>query len=142
MEEEIKKADADDGLIHVCAGVRYCEDAIVNGVEESDTEPKMPFMEKSGSDYYDWEWRIAIDPKTGKIQGWPSGVTAKTYYKVCDCFKFKYGDIDYFDYVPAFMDRRGDGFGDYVKVDVDGDGVIANWSESVFRADVGRIREM
>ncbi|MDZ7905137.1 MAG: hypothetical protein U5N55_04740 [Cypionkella sp.] len=49
-------------------GVRYWEDAQVNGEDEDNEAPKMPFAK-------DGVWRITIDLATGAISDWPKGNT-------------------------------------------------------------------
>lgn len=107
-------------------GVRYWEDAKVNGAEEDDDNPKIPL--KNGD-----SWDITISLELGRILSWPKGVTADVHYKVCDagvyraldsakqCVAMKDG------YVPSMLSPGGDGFGDYVIMKIDGDGIIEGW---------------
>ena len=107
-------------------GVRYWEDAKVNGVEEDDDNPKIPL--KNGD-----SWDITISLELGRILSWPKGVTADVHYKVCDagvyraldsskqCVAMKDG------YVPSMLSPGRDGFGDYVIMKIDGDGIIEGW---------------
>ncbi|WCK26618.1 hypothetical protein [Agrobacterium pusense] len=105
-------------------GVRYWEDAEVNGVE--DEEGNIPF--RNGD-----SWQPVIDIDTGKIEGWPEGTTADLHYKVCDAGVYTLlndnretvKQID--GYVPSIMCPEGNGYGDYVIMKIDGDGKIANW---------------
>jgi hypothetical protein len=126
----IDKAIAAHGGQHlrylkVVANVRYPEDAEVNGVEDV-VGKLMPFMK-------DKTWSILIDLSSGTIVNWPKGVTASTHYKVCDDGKYwllnEARQALYFqgDYVPPILsvDRYFDS--DYIAMEIDGDGVIANW---------------
>lgn len=107
--------------------VRYWEDATVNGVEEDNDNPKIPFSGPDG-------WNITIDLETGKIVGWPEGIEAQTHYKVCDAGRYSLlsesGEIvaDRYWYVPGMLSPGDDGFGDYVIMKIDGSGKIEHWS--------------
>ena len=114
--------------IQAFCGVRYWEDAIVNG--EEDTDGKLiPFRDGD-------TWQILIELETGRIVGWPKGTVASVHYKVCDegVYKLlrehKHGPeiVKVIDgYVPDIMSPSGDSFGDYVIMDIDENGFIANW---------------
>lgn len=112
-------------LLKVSAGVRYWEDATVNGQE--DTEGTLiPF--KNG-DY--WEPVINID--SGLIEGWPEGTTASIHYKVCDDGIYAITDKNGLvatkkdGYVPDCLSPEEDGFGDYIIMEVDEKGQIKGW---------------
>lgn len=124
-------------FIRARCGVRYWEDARVNGEEDADGS-RIPCREV-GRD----NWRPTIDLDTGKIEGWPQGTTADIHYKVCDD-----GDYELLDaerkvikaidgYVPSLMCPEGEGYGDYVIMKIAEDGTIANWRAdlSEFEAD-------
>jgi hypothetical protein len=114
--------------IEVLAGVRYWEDARVNG--ETDTDgSRIPL--RSGDD-----WHPTIELATGRILDWPAGVAAQTCYKVCESGDYWLLDAerkriakwkDY--YVPAAMfDRSHWGVAsDYVVLLIGADGVIKDW---------------
>ena len=117
--------------IRIVAGVRYAEDAEVNGVEEDENSPKMPLLRPSGQFPGEWDWHLTVDADTGKIEDWPTGTTAKTWYKVCDCCKISVdGKKDYYEYVPKFLSIYSEGYGDYVYIEVGADGVVKDWSKS------------
>ena len=117
--------------IRIVAGVRYAEDASVNGVDEDNEKPVMPFLVKSKQYPDEWDWDITIDVEAGSIDNWPKGMTAKTWYKVCDCCKVcAEGKKDYYEYVPKFLSIWSEGFGDYVYLEVGEDGVIKDWDKS------------
>ena len=108
-------------------GVRYWEDANVNGVDETDEDPKIPL--RNGD-----RWVLTIDLATGQIEQWPEGFTASTHYKVCDDGEYSLigenGEIvikrdD--GYVPCMLSPSGEGFGDYVIMDIEQNGRIAQW---------------
>lgn len=108
---------------------RYWEDADINGVCDSDGT-LIPLRDGD-------KWIIRIDLANGRICDWPEGVSAKIHYKVCDAGAYwlesrsgvrlaalKDG------YVPtAYLCPEGDGFGDYIIMNVDSDGTIRNYQE-------------
>jgi len=110
-------------------GVRYWEDASVDGVEDTDGT-LIPCRE---GDY----WCPLINLETGKIENWRQGVTADIHYKVCDDGVYTLLDANHVevtriaDYVPSIMSPKDAGYGDYVIMDVDADGVIQKWKPSL-----------
>ena len=109
------------------AGVRYWEDATINGVEDEDGS-RIPC--RIGDN-----WCPTIDLRTGKVVGWPEGVEADVHYKVCDdgCYwllneagkriAVRAG------YVPSDYLCHGDnGYGDYIIMTIDGSGAIADFA--------------
>ena len=116
-------------------GVRYWEDGAVNGVEEDNHTPQMPMRDGEA-------WRLKIELATGKIEGWPCGVTASTHYKVCDAGIYSalaadgsvVAKID--GYVPKMLCPKGGGYGDYAIMDIGADGVIDGW-----KADLSCFKE-
>lgn len=113
--------------LSVHAGVRYWEDATVNGIE--DTEGNLiPCRE---GDY----WCPDIDIDTGKILNWKIGTTAEIHYKICDdgsyYLKDENGKIIMSienDYVPYILCPKELGYGDYIIMDVEADGQIKDWN--------------
>lgn len=113
--------------MNIVASVRFLEDASVNGVRETVESPQMPCLLKDG---YGYNWNITIDSKSGIIEGWPQGVTAKTWYKVCDMCKIIIpGHVHYDGTVPDFLALDEAGYNEYIYVTVDGMGKIVNWDE-------------
>lgn len=122
-------------FIRARCGVRYWEDATVNGVEDTDGS-RIPCREGTAADNDNLgggNWCPTIDLDTGIIENWPKGTTASIHYKVCDD-----GDYELLDearnvvatidgYVPSLMCPEGEGYGDYVIMEIDGDGRIAKW---------------
>jgi hypothetical protein len=121
-------------FIEVSAGVRYWEDARLNGQE--DTEGKVPL--RNGD-----RWTPVIDLEGGQIQDWPQGVIADIHYKVCDD-----GDYWLLDsskvrlakwrgyYVPdSLLCVNDKGFGDYIIFKVTSDGRILNWKKPHLNPD-------
>lgn len=120
------KQDVEVKYLRVRCGVRYWEDATVNGVRDDDGS-RIPCRDGGGN------WCPTIDLGTGKIENWPEGTTARLHYKVCDDGDYALLDsgrnvvkaID--GYVPSIMCPGGQGYGDYVIMTVGADGVIADW---------------
>ncbi len=112
--------------LFVNANVRYWEDSIVNGVEDVDGT-LIPC--RNGDN-----WTPFIDIATGQITNWTKGVTAEIHYKVCDqCSWSLLGvndevvatQID--NYVPSTLSPKEEGYGDYIIMDIDENGMIADW---------------
>lgn len=103
-------------------GVRYWEDATVNGVKDTAGE-LIPL--RVGD-----RWDLVINLETGKITGWPQGTTASVHYKVCDNGSYQLhpgGDVHAQCYVPYCLSPKENGHGDYVIMDIDENGVIQDW---------------
>lgn len=121
--------------IRARCGVRYWEDARVNGEEDADGS-RIPLREGTPADNDNLgggNWRPTIDLDTGKIEGWPEGTTASIHYKVCDDGDYELLDADrnvvasIDGYVPSLMCPEGNGYGDYVIMEIAADGTIAKW---------------
>lgn len=126
MSKETAKRD----IIRIEAGVRYAEDAEVNGIAEDEENPRMPFLERDSQDGDGWRWNIDIDIATGEVIGWRENfgdIRAQTFYKVCDCCRVKYDGMEQEDYVPDFLAIDGEGFGDYIYLTIGCDGTIKGW---------------
>jgi hypothetical protein len=104
--------------------VRYWEDAEVNGIEDSMGE--IPCRQ---GEY----WSPLIDLENGVIKNWEKGKTARIHYKVCDCGDYHLLTYDgevaksVDGYVPDIMCPEGEGYGDYVIMNVDENGKIDKW---------------
>ncbi len=110
----------------ISAKVQYWEDGAVNGVQDDEESPLMPL--KFGP-----YWRPEIEVATGRIVDWPTGATASVHYKVCDQGEYWLEDasgerIKYpGNYVPCGFCPGGEGYGDYIIMNIGPDGVIENW---------------
>lgn len=111
-------------LVH--AGVRYWEDATVNGVEDEDGS----LIPGRHGD----EWRFKIELETGKLVDWPAGAIADVHYKVCDDGSYWLLDGDgnkiarREGYVPnTFLCHGDNGYGDYIIMKINGDGQIEDY---------------
>lgn len=102
--------------------VRYWEDGEVDGAQNE----RMPL--RTGDN-----WNLIIDLATGVIEKWPDGTTAGVHYKVCDEGRYALLDADRNEvvaiegYVPQIMCPKDQGYGDYIIMDIDGNGRILNW---------------
>jgi hypothetical protein len=113
--------------LHVKAGVRYWEDATVNGEEDTDGS-LIPF--RNGN-----YWCPIIDITSGTIVNWPKETTADIHYKVCDDGEYWLANADgtrthkwIGNYVPdKFLCPISSGYGDYIKLKVSEYGKIAGW---------------
>jgi len=107
-------------------GARHWEDAKVNGVEDS--EGLIPCRECN-------YWSPVIDLANGQIVNWDIGKTANVHYKSCDDNKLTFLDdekrivfIAENNYVPNILCPEGEGWGDYVIMNIDENGFIDGFS--------------
>lgn len=111
--------------LKVDAEVRYWEDATVNGVEDENGD-LIPL--RSGD-----AWCPTINIDDGTVVNWPTGTVAKIHYKVCDAgvyTLFGEGGTELArkeGYVPSILSPGGSGYGDYIIMEIDETGKIANW---------------
>ena len=111
----------------VSANPRYWEDATINGL--SDDDGTMVPLRRGDN------WEPVIELSTGKVLGWPEGVTASIHYKVCDQGAYWLGSANRVpvykyqsNYVPDEFLCVGDtGYGDYIILDIDRTGLIKGW---------------
>ena len=137
-------------IVKVRAEVRYFEDGTVNGEkdisydeQEKGTRPKIPCAERNVGENLEpcdmWAWCLEIDPERGVIMNWPEGNTASVHYKVCDGCHIEYiekgkkiCDNESYGYVPDFLCPNGEGYGDYMIMEIDGCGFISHWKKGLF----------
>lgn len=127
-------AEKEARFIEVSAGVRYWEDALLNGKE--DEAGAVPFR---AGEY----WCPTIDLATGLVVGWPAGTMADIHYKVCDDGEYWLLDEDRKriakrkgHYVPNDILCVGDnGFGDYIILSIGPDGIIPGWQAPTISPD-------
>lgn len=112
----------------VKAGVRYWDDSVVNGKKDTEEGDNIPC--KKGD-----LWCPEIDIDTGKILNWKQGVSAEIHYKVADCCGWELRDetgsvlmIAEDGYVPDTLSPKEAGYGDYIIMDIDENGQIADWN--------------
>lgn len=110
--------------LFVEAGVRYWEDATIDGIQDEDGN--IPCRDGDC-------WKPLININTGKIINWTQGVRANIHYKVCDNGTYKLLDANMElikkirDYVPKMLSPKEEGWGDYIIMDIDADGQIQDW---------------
>jgi hypothetical protein len=140
-------------------GVRYyvdCEYSTDNGKtwnknfedteEESERIKKLtPCVVKNDIGYGTNDYlEIIIDLNSGKVLNWKDGFCLKTHYKVCDDGEYIFLDKDTEEvvniskeynqyYVPDFLSLEDEGYGDYVYLNINGDGTIEHF---------GRMKEL
>jgi hypothetical protein len=74
-----------------------------------------------------------IDIDEGRIINWTQGITASTHYKVCDAgiYELQTADNELIvrkdGYVPRCLSPKGNGYGDYIIMDIDENGMIDKW---------------
>lgn len=116
--------------LEVDAGIRWWEDAEVDGVQENADGEYIPCREED-------RWKPIIDINKGIITNWELGKTACVHYKVCDegiyTLKDEEGNIvvERADYVPRIMCPAENGYGDYINMNIDASGVIAEWNPDI-----------
>ena len=119
-------------------GVRDWDDGEVNGQQETEDSPTIPFASPKNE-----TWTPVIELATGHIVDWPEGTTASVHYKVCDAGRYSLLDAEKAElitidgYVPDIMCPKESGYGDYVIMDISADGTIDGWKAdlTVFTAD-------
>lgn len=106
-------------------GVRYWEDGTINEIE--DVEGSL--IPCRDGNY----WTPLIELETGKIVNWKQGTKADLHYKSCDDNIFQLLDEKYNviseieDYVITMMCPNENGYGDYVIMTINEDGLIDNF---------------
>lgn len=130
MKKNVKiKQEVEIKFLDVKAGVRYWEDSTVNGVED-ETGELIPCRVE---DY----WCPTIDVDKGVITNWTKGTTAEIHYKVCDDGEYTLRGSDgkviatKEGYVPDCLSPKDNGYGDYIIMDIDADGMIIDWESDI-----------
>jgi hypothetical protein len=124
IELSVKKV-FDIKTLHVNAGVRYWEDATVNGVEDA-LGDLIPCREGD-------RWKPIIDIENGKIINWSQGVKSEIHYKICDDGIYSIHNeegesiLTVDGYVISSLSPNGNGYGDYIKMTIDENGKIDKW---------------
>ena len=122
---KIEEVEVDATHLKCQIGVRYWEDGKVDGKEDSYGE-LIPL--RNGD-----MWNITINLETGEVQNWPKGTKVETYYKVCDDGVYTLLDQDgkellaHEGYVPKALQINDEGYGDYIIITINEDGLIENW---------------
>jgi len=115
-------------VIH--AGVRYWEDATINGVE--DNEGTLTPCRDGAL------WKPIIDIESGIVSNWNKGTEAEIHFNVCDAGSYYLQDKDGANilsiennYVPNIACPAGGGYGDYIIMNIDKDGKIKGWNPDI-----------
>lgn len=129
MEKKVWKMNLQEvKYLEVSAGVRYWEDASING--SPDVDGNIPLRKGDN-------WQPIIELEKGQVLDWPSDIEAKIHYKVCDDGEYwllneekkriaKWKSY----YVPEkFLCVDSYGFGDYIIFEIDKEGKIINWKK-------------
>ncbi len=131
MKVKIKKSvEVEIKFLKVRAGVRYWEDASVNDVEDE----KGDLIPCRSND----NWCPIIDVETGIVVNWEQGKIADIHYKICDNGDYYLLDQNYQEvlhkegYVPECLAINDNGYGDYIIMKVDENGLINNWKFGSF----------
>jgi len=119
------KKEVELKTLFVDAGVRYWEDATIDGNEDEngDLTPC-----RKGD-----RWCPEIDIDSGQITNWEPGVKAEIHFKVCDDGIYTVKDADgnqvfqIDGYVPKCMAPKENGYGDYIIMDINENGIIDGW---------------
>ena len=125
VEKEVTLA-----TLEVNAGVRWWCNATVNGIEDSEEGELIPC--KDGE-----RWKPIIDIESGVITNWTKGVTASVCYKVCDDGIYTVKDdtgaviTELDNYVPSILCPVEDGYGDYIHMNIDANGIIEGWTKKL-----------
>ena len=123
-------------------GENYIDPCVDDTEEESENMKKMtPLVVNKDIGYKTSDyWEIIIDIDNGKILYWPKNFWLNTHYKICDDGEYVFLDEEGKEvvnitkeyeqyYVPDFISLEDEGYGDYVYLNIDGDGNIehADW---------------
>lgn len=121
----LKKMTLNAHTLHVNAGVRYWEDSTINGV----TDEEGTLTPCRDGDY----WKPIIDIDKGVIVNWEKGKKADIHFKVVDDGTYTVKDekgetiTEKEGYVPDIMCPAENGYGDYIIMNIDENGVIDKW---------------
>lgn len=85
------------------------------------------------------DWCPVIDVNEGKVLDWTPGFILRTHFKVCDQGVYVYSNYDETQqivscdcddyYVPNWLCDFDEGYGDYMYIQINGDGTIENWDK-------------
>jgi len=115
-------------ILEIKAQIRSWENAIVNGIEDTNGD-LIPCR-------YGDSWQPKIDIDNGIIVDWEQGKTAKIHYKVCDSGTYTLLDeggniVQAYDGpVRNIACPEENGYGDYIIMNINENGQILNWPET------------
>lgn len=119
------KTEFDVKYLKARIGARYWEDATINDIEDIEGN-LIPC--RNGDN-----WIPIIELETGKIVNWEQGKKASIHFKSCDDNDFYLLDQDNNvmshteGYVINMMCPKEEGYGDYVIMDIDENGIIQDF---------------
>lgn len=129
--EMLVKKEVEITALQVNANVRYWEDSEINGEPDTEDGDNMPC--KDGD-----MWKPLINVETGQILNWEIGKAANIHYKVADECGWELKDENNVvipsaedGYVPETLCPEGGGYGDYIIMNIDENGFIANWEFNI-----------
>lgn len=132
MKTTIKvEKEIEINILIVKAGVRYWEDAEVNGTPDIDGN-LIPCRDGD-------LWCPVIDINKGNVVNWEEGKRVEIHFKVCDTGSYYLMDKENGtiflkienDYVPSILCPNENGYGDYIIMDIDENGNIQNWKPDI-----------
>ena len=106
----------------------------INGMNDDKDTPQMPLITEHWGEK---AWHIIVNLDNGQIGNWPQGTTASIHYKSVDANVIHLLDDclgiikEYEGYVPNFLCPKGDGWGDYVIMDIDENGFIQDFNNNL-----------
>ena len=123
-------------FLRVEARVRYWEDTDINGTPDTEKGGRVPMRVGDA-------WCPRIDLERGSVVDWPPGLVAAVHCKVADRGEYWLQDDEGNDiakwlsyYVPdAYLCHGDRGYGDYIILNVDGNGCIKDYRRPVFDAE-------
>lgn len=116
--------------LEIKAKVRYWEDTEINGQPDTEDGDNIPCKEGE-------LWKPIINIETGTIINWELGKKANVHYKVCDCCSWSINNNEGVDlivqneYVPNILCPKECGYGDFIIMDIDDNGVIDRWNKNL-----------
>ncbi len=127
MKTKLKiEREVDIRTLVVRAKVRNWGNAEVDGTDDTEGN-KIPCRDGKF-------WKPIIDIDSGSITNWTQGTTAKIHYKIADCCGWELVDKEgnillsaEDGYVPPTLSPSENGFGDYIIMNIDENGIIEEW---------------
>lgn len=111
--------------------IKYLAIKVAVRYDEEDIPNDFPFRDGD-------TWGPVIDFDNGQILDWPKGIECKMHMKICDEGSYYLLDENKNtvlsieeDYVPKVMCPGGSGYGDYIIMNIDENGKIANWKPTI-----------
>jgi hypothetical protein len=109
-------------------GVRYWENSTIDGIEDVNGD----LIPGRMGDY----WCPEINVQIGQIINWEMGKVADIHYKVCDDGEYELLDdrgyviVSNDSYVPDCLSPKAEGYGDYVIMNVNEEGLIERFVDN------------